>query len=324
VVASIVAVALEPNQILSGLLHGDDFFNGRPTRYWREVLREEGSRDRISDETIATFKVRESSIPVLATCARDDDPHVREPAVVLLCLVTRLHVHAGLPALRQALQDGDVHVRLHIINFLGIMGANASSAAPDLVSLMKDPEPQVRFCAENALWNASKKLAIEAGGWKRFASARWNFAASFPAPPAEERKPGLFLPDRLSVDFFSARHGVTSCTVGVTEYPAELFKGTDDERLDAGRKLMLFGLDAELLDEKPYKSGLIKGREFTIEKTIVQDGVTNTFLVRSRVFWHERRQYQVVAAYEPNLSILPAVDYFLDSFEFPATGAKTP
>ena len=59
------------------------------------------------------------------------------------------------------------------------------------------------------------------------------------------------------------------------------------------------------------------GREFTFEKTIERDGAANmTLLVRGRVFWVQRRQYNVQAVYSTELSVLPALDHFLDSFEY--------
>jgi hypothetical protein len=83
-VALVATALLEPNRILVGLLQGDAFFQWRPTRYWREVLRQDGVQGRISDETIAIFKVRESAVPVLRACALDQDRNVRWPAVLLL------------------------------------------------------------------------------------------------------------------------------------------------------------------------------------------------------------------------------------------------
>jgi hypothetical protein len=131
-VVLIATALLEPNRILVGLLQGDAFFQWRPTRYWREVLRQDGVQGRISDETIATFKVRESAVPVLRACALDQDRNVRWPAVLLIGRVGRLHTHAALPGLREALQDEDVEVRLQATIALGNMGTNAMSAGPDL------------------------------------------------------------------------------------------------------------------------------------------------------------------------------------------------
>ena len=37
--------------------------------------------------------------------------------------------------------------------------------------------------------------------------------------------------------FFLLNHGATQFAVAVTEYPEDLFKGTDRERLDVGRDL---------------------------------------------------------------------------------------
>ena len=113
-------------------------------------------------------------------------------------------------------------------------------------------------------------------------------------------------------------------TVAVREFSPHLFQGTDEERLDAGRDLVLFGTGAKLVEEKPFERGRIKGREFSVEKTIEMDGVKNTTILKSRVFWVERRQYHVQAAYNTEFSVIPAADYFLDSFEYRSAGVKAP
>ena len=299
-----------------GVLDGDDFLDWRPTRYWREVLRQEGEANRLSDETITAFKYREAAVPVLRTCARDDNRNERWPAELLLGRLALHHNHATLPTLREALKDDDVGgSALRAIIGLGNLRANAIFAAPDIVPLMKGPELQVRFLAEKALWAIKKKLAIEAGGWRPFRSARWKFSVSFPSPLHEEQKPNT-LDDRLVIHWFSSAHGATRLTVAITECPPELFQGTDEERLAAGRDAVLFGLGGKLLDDQAFERGSIKGREFVIEKTIERNGVTNRTLLKSRVFWIERRQYHVQAAYNEELCVVPAVvDYFFDSFE---------
>jgi len=189
---------------------------------------------------------------------------------------------------------------------------------------LKDPEPQVQFLATNALWNINKKLAVEAEGWRTFESTPWSFSVSFPSAPAQLHSPNPLVPDKVTVHSFSSPHGVTMCTVAVADYAPDQIKGTVDERLDAGRELMLFGLAAKLLDEKAVDCGGVKGREYTVEKTIEHDGIANTFLVRSRLFWIDRCQYHIQAAYSPSLSVVPAVDYFLASFKFRHPEPKLP
>jgi hypothetical protein len=322
---SLFAALVEPNQILIGMLCGDAFYDLRPTRYWREVLRADGERNQIGDETIAVFKHWASGIPVLRACARDADRNVRWPAVHLLGRVARLHVHECLPGLREALHDEDTEVRLQAIIALGNLQANALSAAADLVPLMKgDPVGQVRFMAEKALWHISKKMAVEATAWQLVESAWWGFTARFPAAPDEKQMPAALAPDQLTIYSFTAMHGVTHCTVAITEYPPELFNGTDEERLDAGRDLMLFGIGAKLVEETPFERGPIRGREITLEKIIERDGAANTFRTKSRIFWVGRRLYHVQAAYDIDLSVLPAVDFFLDSFALHDMAVKKP
>ncbi len=134
--------------------------------------------------------------------------------------------------------------------------------------------------------------------------------------------PAALAADQLTIHSFTAMHGVTHCTVAITEYPPELFNGTDDERLDAGRDLMLFGLGANLVEETRFERGPIRGREIIVEKTIERKGTANTFRTKSRIFWVGRRFYHVQAVYDVDLSVLPAVDFFLDSFELHGIAGK--
>jgi HEAT repeats len=270
----------------------------------------------VSNETLDIFKFQESAIPVLGACACDSDSNVRWPAVILLGSVARGNSRAALSFLCQALKDENVEVRLQAIRALKPLGANAANAGPQLVALTRDGDPQIRSWADKALWEINIKLAAETGGWQTFESPRWNFTASFPAPPVEAQTPNFLAPNRLVTTSFSARHGVTCCTVAVTEYPVDLYKGTDDERLSAARDLALLGVGGKLLNEQIFERGPIKGREFTVEATVERDGdVLNKTLLRSRVFWIQRRFYHVQVAYNSEFSILPAVNYFLDSFE---------
>jgi len=312
----LVGAILEPNQILIGICLGDAFFDWRPVRYWRDVLTQDGQAGNVTAETISAFGHKSSSLPVLTAIAKDADRNARWPAVFLLGRIGRIHTHETLPALRLALTDDDVEVRLQATIALGNMSGNAMSASSELASLMKDPEPQVQFMAEMALWHVNRKLAIKEGGWQPFDSPKWGFKASFPTLPLEEKKAALFEPEKLTIQAISANHGVSMCVVAITDYPEELFKGTDEERLDAGRDLMLFGLGGKLLDEKTIECGSIKGREILCEATVERNGVVNSYVSKNRVFWIERRLYHVQAMYSENLSIVPAMDYFLDSFEF--------
>jgi HEAT repeats len=310
VISLSVASFFDPNRILVGFLCGDDFHNWRPTCYWREILKREGDAGKFSDETNATFKFRPSGVPVLRACAGDSDPIVRRAAVVLLGRLARMQNASVMPALREMLTDEDLDVLLNAIIAIGNLGPNGMAASPDLAGLRKHPELQVRFEAEKALWRVNKKLALEECGWVKYDSERWAFSASFPSPPAEEQKPAMLAPDKLIIHSYSATHGVTACIIAITEYPPELFQGTEDERLDAGRELMLFGLGAKLVSEKPIQLGPIKGREITVEKTIGNE----TYIQKSRVFWVQRRQYQVNVTYSDELSVVPAADHFLESF----------
>jgi HEAT repeats len=257
----LVAALLEPNQIMVGLVLGDDFHDGRPTRYWREILKREGEAGKLSENTVASFRFRGSGAPVLRMCACDGDRNVRWPAVFLLGRLARHQNYLAVPALRQALTDEDREVQLQAIIGLGNLGANAMNASPELVVLLKAPEPQVAFLADKALWFVNKNLAIKECGWQIFESPRWAFSASFPGPPLEAQQPAMLAADKLTVHSFLAERGVLSCVVAITEYPPDLFNGTDEERLDAARDMVLFGLGANLVDDRAIELGNLKGRE---------------------------------------------------------------
>jgi hypothetical protein len=307
-VAALVAV-FEPTGMVRGLLRGEDFFRGRPTSYWREALRADGQAGTLSHVTVESFRGKWSSaLPVLLACLKDPDRNVRWPAVNLLahCSAPTPEI---LPPLRQALHDPDPEVRLQALLALGALGANARAAVPELAALYRDPQPQVAHFADRALWQIDVAAALKAGGWRPFGSKQRVFRAEFPAEPEQKEAPVMGQPG-TRLHSFVAFHLATRYTVAVAEYAPEYLEGsTDEQRLDAARDLLLFGVGGKLVREEPVELQGRKGREVVVEVEGV--GVT-----RTRLFWVGRRLYQVNVTYQERFLIPEAAEHFLNSFRF--------
>jgi hypothetical protein len=182
--------------------------------------------------------------------------------------------------------------------------------------MREDPEAQIRASAENALWCMGQKRAADACGWVVFESPKWHFCTAFPAEPIEKEQPVINGPGTVFI--LMANRGLLWCQVAITEFPADAPLRMDDEALDAFRDLgvgMFTAQGAKLKEEKSFERGTIKGREITFERTVIHDSGPNTTILKSRYFWVGRRLYGIQVVYNPELSVLPAVDYFLDSFE---------
>ena len=115
-----LSVALAPESTrqyrgtVRGFLAGEPFYQGRPARYWREVLRKCGRAGNIPLETATRFQSTKATLPVLRVCARDPDRNVRWPAVALLGQ-RDYPTQASQEVLIEALQDRDTEVRLQAI-----------------------------------------------------------------------------------------------------------------------------------------------------------------------------------------------------------------
>jgi hypothetical protein len=112
--AAALAVLLEPTGTARALLAGEPFYQGRPARYWREVLRECGRNGHISQETATRFGSTKDALPVLRVCAGDPDRNVRWPAVNLLGQGDA-PTQPAREVLVAALDDEDVEVRLQAV-----------------------------------------------------------------------------------------------------------------------------------------------------------------------------------------------------------------
>jgi hypothetical protein len=286
-----------------GLLRWEAFYRGRPSSYWREVLREDGKNGALRVQTVDTFGGR--SAAVLAECLQDPDPNVRWPAAYLLG-------HNGdfapriVPPLRRALQDPNQEVRLQAIRGLGLQGPNALAAKDDLAQLYQDPDAQVQHFADVALWQVHVPTALRAGGWQEFRSPEWGFTVTFPEAPELKQRPLDSPQGPLVAHSFEASHGVTRCLVCVTEYPEQFVHATTlEQRLAAADALVGVGLEAKVVHDQPIEQSPHVGRELVIE--------TALGMVRNRVFWVGRRQYTFIVVFDRRFLNGKAAEYFLDS-----------
>lgn len=307
-VAALVLLALlaavEPTHIVRGLLRGEHFFDGRPTGYWRNVLRDDSLTGRVSYGTAQRLDRDHRAIPVLLDCLRDSDSEVRKPAAMLLA---RCEPVADIvAALTSALRDPDPEVAVRAAGALGALGPAARSAAPELSELTHGTDGQIARAAEDALWRIDVPAALRAGSWTRFDSPAWGFSAEFAGTPKQsEPRPTDTQPSPAR--WFSAARLGTRFVVGVSEYPtAPADESEAETRFNRLRDLMPSGLGGRLVSERPVRSGSAPGRELLIH--------TDVGLIRLRLFWSGRRLYQVNVHYDPNTVIAPAAEYFLNSF----------
>jgi len=317
-VSLVVVALLEPNRIVRGFFAGEAFFRGRPTSYWREVLRKHGRAGNIPRETAVQFMDGPPAFPVLRACASDPDPLVRWPAIGLLG-ESGIRSQEALELLAEALHDEHIEVRLKALSTLARWGPKARPAVPALVERLKDPELQVAHLADLVLWEVDEAAAIKATGWRPFSSARHHFSVMVQAKPEQDEKP---LPGGLPgvLRSFATWHmtgpekSPTRYTVAVSDYPAEVIAGTtEEERVNSSRDAALFGLGGKLVSDKAISQHGLKGREQTIE-------VEGRGVCRNRVFWVGNTLYQVNSSYVPRYVNAKAADYFLDSFRLITQG----
>jgi hypothetical protein len=310
-IVAAVTVAFEPTHVGRGILRGEAFHRGRPTSYWREILRADGQAGVIGDHIVESFN-GPTAIPVLLECLEDQDRNVRWPAINRLGRFTGRYgsfTDRVLPGLRKALVDEDPEVRLQAVLIMGGMGPNARRVAPQLARLLHDPEIQVSHYADVALWEVDSALALEAGGWKRFSSEKWGFSAVYPADtPVEKQMPVERWGSQVVVHSFTAAHGVAHCVVGVSEYPGGTVEAaSENERLDSAQGWIVVALGGKLSRQVDIEQNGLKGRECEIE-------VEGMGMTRTRLFWVGHRLYQVLVAYKEEFLNTKAADFFLDSF----------
>jgi HEAT repeat protein len=186
VLVGAAGVAFEPTGVVLGYLTRESFYRGRPARYWGRMLRTDDPVLQ-SHAFQALRDGKAEAVPVLVELLRDrrDDwtgAEVRWRAASLLGEVGP-EARTAVPALIEALQDGDPHVRTvaatslaavapgdpeTVTAFTGLLhgpdrlvavralarcGAAAAPAVPDVIGLLQDAEPNVR-------WNAARTLGL--------------------------------------------------------------------------------------------------------------------------------------------------------------------
>jgi hypothetical protein len=301
---------VDRNRIVPGLLAGEPFHRWRPARYWREVLRADGTSGTVSQATVQQFRFPvDSSVAVLKVCIRDPDPNVRWPAAWLMG--DSLYANNVVPALREATRDELPAVRVEAVVSLGGRGADARPAIPELVDRFhNDPDDLVRFFAERALWSVAPEVAHREGGWRVVTSESWGFTADFPAEPQQEDivKDSPWGPAKSRS--FNAPYGAMRCVVVVTDYPDEFVQATTvEQRLDAFSNTAANPFPGgQLTEKRDIELDGHKGREYLVE-------VENVGVLRHRVFLDGRRAYVIFVAYKPKYLIAPAAQHFLDSFK---------
>src|SRR5262249_22732193 len=147
--------------------HGEPTFRGKPARYWgRGVMDEvlEARRTGILVELglvggyVSGFRPTpeeggREAVPVLLALRHDPNPLMRWEALGILSKIGPV-TDAVVPAILEALRDGDAGDRRAAAIFLGEMGRAAHQAIPDLRQRLEAPDPDVRVRIEAAfaLW----------------------------------------------------------------------------------------------------------------------------------------------------------------------------
>jgi HEAT repeat protein len=190
VVVAIAVVLYEPTAVVRGWLFGESFFQGRPTRYWAQALRDgdpaaqaQASRalkeggaaalpilvEIVGDTTSpewSSLQVRVQAAemlgahgpagkdvagPALVAALRDRNPEMRAVAAVSLEKVGYVSPEAVPPLIAMLKQSSDERVRA--ARGLAVQGAAAKAAVAPLTALLGDPEAEVRW---NAAWALGK------------------------------------------------------------------------------------------------------------------------------------------------------------------------
>jgi hypothetical protein len=220
IVSTGIVAAVEPNRVVPGLLAGDAFYHLRPTRYWRQRLREDSKAEDLSDEVRRAFVGHTGASPVLKECLQDPDADLRATAAWLLGRTGPYR--ECVPPLLTALHDVEITVRIQAIRSLGHIGSDASEAGPSLAQCLDDPDHQVAHEANVAMWLVAPRFAAERGGWQLFKSKEWRFAAFFPRAPKDSTG-NLDTPfGAFKIHNWMESYGVDNFAVAVIDYSKEV------------------------------------------------------------------------------------------------------
>lgn len=300
-----VVIIYEPTRILRGLALRESFFNGRPTSYWRDVIRADGESGELTIETLNSFDDL-AAIPVLRECLSDRDPNVRWPAVYLIG-------QAGLnrdieAAARKALNDPHINVKLAALRVIRRLGREALSAIPRLIELAADDELNISAAAQYALWEIDTEEALTAGGWEEFQSAKHQFSVMMPGPPEEDEKSVQTPYGNAPLHSYSVSFGFARCVVAVSEYSEQVLTDLSvEDRYDSAAEVTANALGGTLVRHEPIEQHGRSGREQIIE-------VEGKATMHTRGFLVGNRSYLVSITYPPGTVSSKAIAHYLDSF----------
>ena len=303
-VALVVISIYEPTRIMRGLALREAFFNGRPTSYWRDIIRVDGAAGKLADETVDAFD-DPSAIPVLRECLADPDPNVRWPTVYLIN-------EAGFirdiePAARRALDDPNIDVKLAGLRVVRRLGREASSTIPKLVDLTSDDDLNIVAAAHYALWEIDTEEALKAGRWQELQSTKYQFSVVMPGTPEKDEASVQTPYGEAPLHRFSVSFGFARCIVGVSEYSEQVLSDFSvEDRYDSAAEVTADALGGTLARHEPIEQHGQIGRDQLIEV----EGKAN---MHTRVFLIGTRSYQANITYPPGTVSPKAVAHYLDS-----------
>jgi HEAT repeat protein len=129
-----------PRSLPIGLWKREAFYAGRPTNYWRGLIRSFCQSQRVQTTDFWHTAQRFLPVPLRGIgpsipdsyCDMGDDP-------------------AAVPVLRELLAADDADVRAMTLDMLAEQGSQAEEAIPELTLALEDPVPDVRALAAKAL-----------------------------------------------------------------------------------------------------------------------------------------------------------------------------
>jgi HEAT repeat protein len=146
-----IGVWLEPTGVVLGWMHGEAFYQNRPTRYWGRALASSNARTR-AEAHQALKEGGRAAVPLLAEVLQTNkNPEARWKAADLLRQAgPEAHESpAALAALTAALKDPDAHVRAVAAAALASVGPAGSDALPLLQAMLSTADclPALRALA---------------------------------------------------------------------------------------------------------------------------------------------------------------------------------
>jgi len=137
-VVLVLIVVLEPTQVVMGMLSGEAFFGGRPTRYWSHALNAGPAARADAEEKLRQGKG--AAVPVLAEIVQSPStPKTAEPRLLAADILAKAGPDAGAAAsaFAKGLRDSDPHLQAICAAGLSKIGVPAETAVPLLTDLLK-------------------------------------------------------------------------------------------------------------------------------------------------------------------------------------------